>query len=242
MATKLNITVTNPALAAAAPLGSEIMAAASFQDWWQADAQHATLAAGRATALISRSGSGRNLAQVTEVEQATLTSGAIGAYSALAFSGGQQYSMIGTDPEVPLTWAVIYKQTQVEDATVFSSRTDASNQTRFAISLAQNAFFQHGSGLAQLPHRAGEWNLAIMGHDAVNVFISLNGSEYATAATNNAGGSTSRVLGALSGAGSQPFNGFVSDIIALTGGPLGNASIIGKVKDFARVTYGISVA
>lgn len=244
MATKYNLTVTNPDLPVAETLDAQILAASSFVAWYQMDTRYATLAAGKVASIASRGGDLDPLAQASGSLQASLVTNGIAQFPALQFDGAEYMTVADTpDPEVAHTWAIIFRAGIAADEAIFGSRTDASNLTNFRIRGSDGvAIYTHGNATPSRAPLAGAWNLAVMGHDTVAASLEVNGGAPLSIATNNQGGPTTLVLGAQNGALAQPFTGRVADIIMLSGSPASNAGTIALIETFAAQVYGIPIS
>lgn len=239
----VNAASGNPALDTDTSPADDIIASPALLDWFEGEADYVTQAAGKVTALISRGGSaGKSFSQASTGKQALLTSSALNGCSELTFSGAQVYTISANYTlSDAFTWIIVYKPRSNLDV-LFGNQTSTSQRSNFESIAGANALFAHGNGTVQLPHTAGSYNLAIMGHDGATLWLSINGGAYTTAATDNNVSTSTLVLGGINITPANPFVGGFSDLWIIAGKPTDNADLIDLIKTFVRNEYGLTIA
>lgn len=193
--------------------------------WWlQANDTLVTRDSAALVSLVTaKIGSGVTYAQTTAGQQPLYVESQFGKFPGLKFDGVDDRLVTAWTgaPSRSLPWsvAVIFRIAAAPAAQgcIMASRSATNVGSLLYVTTAGVLGFQHGAGVLTGPNLGtlglyGKTVLVIFGSDGDNLFMRVNGRDYASVATDNAAATVAWVLGALNTSGGQPFAGVIGDV------------------------------
>lgn len=232
------------------PLRDQIAAMPGLALWAQADPAHLTLDGNLITTWGDVAGGANTLHRVSLTSRAEFVGNQIAGYPAARFRGSDDvadgqvdiYSTAATLPDAaPYTLATVFKRTtSTNPDTIIGKFTDAS--TRVLLNCqngAENVRLQHGTSTITRAITAGSWNYVLAAFTGSTLLMNVNGVDVPPVAAAGSMGAASVIIGALSGAGSQAFDGWLSDLLIFNADVLSDNGKKTLLTSYFRAEYGL---
>jgi len=248
-----NVTSMNGRLPDVRPYGEQIADVATLVESWDATTSRVTVSDGSVSALVNGAGAitmTQNDAGKRAAMEADVITAANGAMSpALKFDGSDHYlASVNPDFTSPFTLVALVKPQPAIAATqrIISRYGSAWEQTALRFEAGSVARFWHGTAVVDVDYsdHDGEWLLLVAACDGSYAKMSLNGAAPVVVATDNATGTATTVIGAVSNSGGEYFTGHLSRLHIHSGDLFASDAGLQTLSLYASLAqraYGIGV-